>query len=137
MPMKVKAKDANGETVNIKYVSPRTWLRALKSGKFTRTTEQMAYNGGNCCLGVLCRISGADDILFGDDEGGETGWTYDIPSSKRPDWMIAAHHKRLIILNDRIHPYYNPGWEGTGVLEYIEKYCIPRYDKLKAEGTIK
>ena len=35
----------------------KLWLEALRSGKYKQTTGQLGYNGGFCCLGVLCEVT--------------------------------------------------------------------------------
>lgn len=37
------------------------WIEALCSGKYKQTEGQLRDNGGFCCLGVLCDISGLDE----------------------------------------------------------------------------
>jgi len=53
--MKAKAKK------NPKLPPPRTlvreWVKALRSGRYTQTTGQLAKpDDGHCCLGVACRV---------------------------------------------------------------------------------
>lgn len=33
------------------------WAKALESGRYKQTIESLQDSNGNCCLGVLCRIS--------------------------------------------------------------------------------
>lgn len=35
----------------------KRWVKALRSGKYKKTTARLKYNGRYCCLGVLCEIS--------------------------------------------------------------------------------
>lgn len=36
----------------------KTWVAALRSGKYLQTRRQLrSPNGGYCCLGVLCRVA--------------------------------------------------------------------------------
>lgn len=34
----------------------KLWVKALRSGKYKRTTGALKKNGGFCCLGVLCDV---------------------------------------------------------------------------------
>lgn len=36
----------------------KLWVEALRSGKYTQATERLRKDGGMCCLGVACDISG-------------------------------------------------------------------------------
>lgn len=35
----------------------KKWIKALKSGKYKKTTGNLKNENGHCCLGVLCAIS--------------------------------------------------------------------------------
>lgn len=32
------------------------WIKALRSGKYTQTSNHLRVNDGYCCLGVLCDV---------------------------------------------------------------------------------
>ncbi len=38
------------------------WIEALRSGEYSQATEKLhdENNGGYCCLGVLCKVMGAE-----------------------------------------------------------------------------
>lgn len=36
----------------------KTWIEALRSGKYEQGTHNLKRNGKYCCLGVLCEIAG-------------------------------------------------------------------------------
>jgi hypothetical protein len=43
----------------MKKVTKEKWIRALRSGKFKQGKQRLrADDGGYCCLGVLCEITG-------------------------------------------------------------------------------
>lgn len=44
----------------MKYSVMKKWVKALRSGKYSQTTDALKYDTGYCCLGVLCAISGLD-----------------------------------------------------------------------------
>jgi len=46
----------------------RIWIKALRSGRYKQTRNALRYNGGFCCLGVLC------DLYRKDTGDGE--WDY-------------------------------------------------------------
>ena len=136
----------------MKHVSPRTWLKALRSGEYERCTS--TFHDGEaamCCLGVLMDLSNVDYVFQGN-----TGWVdWQDPDmsvhsndggyyteDSRPPWLTAARESRLINLNDEIKRFeWEPDGEGreievehhdwadTGVLEYIENIIIPHYDR--------
>jgi len=35
----------------------KKWVKALRSGKYGQTTDELQDDGGFCCLGVLCEIA--------------------------------------------------------------------------------
>lgn len=52
------------------------WVAALRSGKYKQAQDRLRRDGGYCCLGVLCDVSGAgewiedgDGVLFFHAEG--------------------------------------------------------------------
>ncbi len=49
-----------------------TWIAALRGGGFKQTTGVLhdPEDGGYCCLGVLCEVTGYQKI-YGSDSGGE------------------------------------------------------------------
>lgn len=36
------------------------WLEALRSGKYRQAKEALSQDGGHCCLGVLCKVTGLE-----------------------------------------------------------------------------
>lgn len=41
----------------------KKWLNALRSGKWKQTIGCLEDSNGNCCLGVLCHITGNGDKI--------------------------------------------------------------------------
>jgi hypothetical protein len=76
-----------GEAVMKKDIADK-WVAALRSGKYRQATGALHDNGGYCCLGVLCDISGAgmwvnDLYQIGDGNTDEfTGLSY-LPEALR------------------------------------------------------
>jgi hypothetical protein len=138
----------------MKNISPRTWRARLLSGKYLRAAETlkgMAESSveedwdktGFCCLGVYADLVGIplpeldneydsefwetadiDDPVVAAHEAGE------LAASERPWWMSEANMKRLMNLNDNIEEGPNWGAKG-GVIDYIDRCIIPKYDKRK------
>ena len=101
----------------MKHFSPRTWKRALLSGKYKRAKHQLKSYDGYCCLGVY------RDMVSG-PEG-------DIDSSldeSCPPWLSGEDQDVLAHRNDRYET--TPGvWSPDGpVISYINDVIIPRYD---------
>lgn len=55
------------------------WIAALRSGEFKQTRGYLKDDAGYCCLGVLCKVQGADfsklvlkDISLRGFDGGTT-----------------------------------------------------------------
>lgn len=46
--------------MNSKY--KKSWINALRSGKFTQGRLQLSLDGKYCCLGVLCKIAGVPEV---------------------------------------------------------------------------
>lgn len=43
------------------------WVEALRSGKYTQGKCMLeTLDGRNCCLGVLCRITGMEPVVVGE-----------------------------------------------------------------------
>lgn len=43
------------------------WLKALLSGEYTQTADCLFDGKGYCCLGVACKVAGADFVLVPED----------------------------------------------------------------------
>lgn len=123
------------------------WVEALRSGEYHQA-EGMLHDeadGGYCCLGVLCKVIGAEFgtgvIVREDDEGGMRYDTYDhVPVlndrvlSRNDDEELSASFCKeigipdqsvLVQLNDGKGnlgaPDYVPGKPFSDIADYIEK----------------
>ena len=131
----------------MKNISPRTWRAKLLSGKYLRSietlkglhAEQDPERPGFCCLGVYADVIGIplDDIEGDPDDADRAypsvGWHHErgeLAESELPWWMSNTNMRTLINLNDEVET--GPGWGSKGgVIDYIDRYIIPKYDKKK------
>lgn len=40
------------------------WVEALRSGDYKQTQGRLLHEGAYCCLGVLCKLQGADVVTL-------------------------------------------------------------------------
>lgn len=88
----------------------KVWINELRSGRYKQTTARLhGANGGYCCLGVLCDLSGAMDWHVGDPC---------IPPTMIQRWagLSALSRERLIVLNDE------KGASFGEIANWIERY---------------
>lgn len=109
------------------------WVKALRSGEYKKTKlqlEQLDKNGkymGNCCLGVLCRItktksvtkmatySSIDGVFFDDQEGELT------PKLLKKFGIGNEDMHELINRNDGGNRYGLSGQSFKQIANFIEK----------------
>jgi hypothetical protein len=65
----------------------KKWIDALRSGKYPQTTQVIEDSCGNCCLGVLLKVAGKDDIIKAHKiiKAQQTGELEDVEASD-PIW---------------------------------------------------
>lgn len=83
----------------------KTWLDALRSGKYKQGKNYLQSSMGYCCLGVGCKVLIEVDKLILDDNGFIEG-TFPI-AQNAPSWLGKINHKvndrsgvSLVALND-------------------------------------
>lgn len=63
----------------------KTWLAALRSGKYEQTEGCLEDAGGYCCLGVACQVLIEKPIK--DSWGYIQGW-HPVSQSEAPNWLV-------------------------------------------------
>jgi hypothetical protein len=95
------------------------WLEALRSGKYTQTTEILQDDCGYCCLGVLCKVAAEEGVDLGTcDNGILNGAELSIDQYDIYEWSGLNNYteKRLMRLNDE------KGQSFDDIADFIEEY---------------
>lgn len=50
----------------------KTWLEALRSGRYIQGQHRLKRNGEHCCLGVLCELAGLEESVLDHQWDGAT-----------------------------------------------------------------
>lgn len=84
------------------------WVAALRSGDYEQCQSRFEFNGGFCCLGVLCKVAGKPTL----SEGLLGNWDFAIEAIQDGKQL-----ERLYLMNDRGVPFVN-------IADYIEGSSI-------------
>lgn len=99
------------------------WIRALRSGRYKQTQNQLHDGKAYCCLGVLCRVVGAkyQNRAFHWNGYSERGI---LPDKLRRELKITpSQEDRLTIMNDGDYSKeYTAPQTFKQIADYIEKY---------------
>lgn len=79
----------------------KKWIKALRSGKYKKTTGTLEDEYGFCCLGVACKVLNKSNILY--DGFIEGTLPFDQPNS--PKWLkkINDNFQNITSLNRDLH----------------------------------
>lgn len=97
------------------------WVEALRSGKYKQTQKFLRVDGGYCCLGVLCDISG-EGTWAQDPWSNSSGYSYEgefdterlTPSMLHAFEISNEDAEALMEMNDK------EGLSFSSIADYIE-----------------
>ncbi len=98
------------------------WVEALRSGKYQQTKGRLRGDGGFCCLGVLCDISGAGGWLI---QGGKQMFVMNDSQHRTGKYLPKLLRQRAGIEENDDSPLMDMNDGGSPFIEiadYIEKY---------------
>jgi len=121
--------------MTINWVSRGEWAEELRRNPpqtqgCLRSFDREGNVKGECCLGVLCRISGADYFLNPNPYSDKHSLHNSIPIRFLPEWMGSAERSIAIHLND------NLGCNFSEIAEWVER-GMPHTLRQKNEDTEK
>lgn len=91
------------------------WLEALRSGKYSQTTEMLRNSHGFCCLGVLCDVANGDAWEDFEWKYGEIVCDTELPEPFAKDVGLKGHEEAALVkLNDDQHASFSE------IADYIE-----------------
>lgn len=95
--------------IKLKEPFRTNWIKALRSGDYEQCHGVLFYEGGFCCLGVGCHVSGIkEEDLF------EVGMPHEI-NAKCFDEVDESFLHFLACAND------DDGWDFNHIADYIEQ----------------
>lgn len=78
-----------------KRITKKQWARALRSGKYKQGRNLLNHAGRQCCLGVLCLLSGGKEAVAEFRDGNSL-----TTAAQRFFKMTEHQHNRYIDMND-------------------------------------
>jgi len=62
------------------------WVKALRSGEYTQTANNLQYGARHCCLGVLCEIGSKEGLSVRTTDNGDIVGTSLNSQKSIKDW---------------------------------------------------
>lgn len=118
------------ETIKIKNTTVTKanftkWVQALRSGKYSQTTNKLQDSNGFCCLGVACKLFIPPNEIEFNSSGFLLGSMPDF-QSESPRWLKDVSEDFLTKTNTSLAQLNDGGFTFDEIADLIEAVYLER-----------
>lgn len=102
------------------------WIEALRSGQYKQNKHYLEYNGCNCCIGVLARITNVTPVETDHEEPKIFNFGGEIASETPPDtWFTQVTGFDELFMSELMTHNDNDGLSFESIADIIDLRLQP------------